>query len=90
VDILVTQEFVGICSKIVAERRTDDEWSQIESDDMFQSDSFVGGFDATEMAFCFSYYDPSGHEYWFQLTTGEIEDVAAGRVTSINARLAKK
>ena len=49
--VFVTNEFRELCSTIVAEARSDNEWAQIESDDMFQTAHFVGGFDATERAF---------------------------------------
>jgi hypothetical protein len=89
-NIQVTDEFRSICSEIVSQGKSDAEWAAIESDDMFQSQNFTGGFDATEMAFCFSYVDPSGVEYWFQLTHSELLEVAAGRKSSIEARLADK
>ena len=89
-NILVTEEFRGICSEIVSERKSDQEWAAVESDDMFQSEHFVGGFDATEQAFCFSYFDPSATEYWFQLTRSEIEEIAAGRRASFDVRAAEK
>lgn len=89
-NIPVTKEFRELCLEIAAEKRSDEEWAAIESDDMFQSQSFVGGFDATEMAFCFSYFDPAGSEYWFQLTRAQVVEVAAGEKTTIEARLADK
>lgn len=36
----------------------------IESDDMFQTQNYVGGFDATEMSFCFSYFDANRDEFY--------------------------
>lgn len=89
-NIPVTDEFKGVCSEIVAQGKTDDEWAAVESDDMFQTQNYVGGFDATEMAFCFSYFDPQGTEYWFQLTRSEVSEVAAGRKSSIELRPADK
>lgn len=89
-NIPVTDEFRDICSEIVSQAKTDEEWAAIESDDMFQSQNYVGGFDATEMAFCFSHYDPEGMEYWFQLTSSEVSQVATGKKNSIEARPAEK
>lgn len=86
----VTDEFRDVCSEIVSQAKTDKAWVAIESDDMFQSKNYVGGFDATEMAFCFSYYDPEGIEYWFQLTSSEVSEVPAGKKNSIEARPADK
>ena len=44
-------EFVEICGEIHAENLTVAEWREIESDDMFQSEHFCGGFEAIEDAF---------------------------------------
>jgi len=54
-----------ICREIIAENKTDLEWSQIESDDMFSSGPYEGGYDAIEQEFWFSYYAPDGTEFWF-------------------------
>ena len=72
--IAVTQELRDILRQILDEGRTPNDWATIESDDMFQSEHFCGGFDATERAFCFSLYHDNGKEYWFQIT---LEDVGA-------------
>ncbi|HRJ90468.1 MAG TPA: hypothetical protein PLN05_16810 [Pyrinomonadaceae bacterium] len=71
-NILVTKELESIFAMILLEDKSENEWAEIESDDMFQSKHFCGGFDATERAFCFSYYDDDGIEYWFQLSLSEI------------------
>jgi hypothetical protein len=71
-EIAVSHELLEICDKILAERRTTEEWAEIESDDMFQSPSYCGGFDADEGAFCFSFYDERRNEFWFQLTLEEV------------------
>jgi hypothetical protein len=71
-------EFRSLCREIVAENQTEEEWAEMESDDMFQSESYVGGYDADEEAFCFSHYAPDGEEYWFQVTLPEVQEVAAG------------
>ena len=76
----VDAEFASICRSIVSERRTQEEWAEIESDDMFQTENYVGGFDATEMEFCFSVWI-RGIEYWFQVSHDDIADIAAGNLT---------
>jgi hypothetical protein len=70
--IPVSEELLTIFRTIVAENKTEDEWAEIESDEMFQTGGFCGGFDATEKAFCFSYFDDNREEYWFQLGLDEI------------------
>lgn len=69
-EIQVTDELVEICRRIVAEDRSEDEWASMESDDMFQTQNYVGGFDATEGAFCFSFFGASRQELWFQMHAG--------------------
>lgn len=88
-DINVNQEFIMICKDILKEKRTEEEWAKFESDDMYQSESFVGGYDADEMAFCFSYYNTNGEEFWFQLTHSEIEKVVNGELSKLQSRPAE-
>ncbi len=87
--IEVPDEFKALCDRIVDKRKSKEEWAAIESDDMFQSKSFVGGFDAIENAFCFSFYDSEENEHWFQLTLDEMREIAEGRLTSFEVRLAE-
>jgi hypothetical protein len=87
-EIRVTEDFITLCEKILAAGKTAEEWAEVESDDMFQSTSFSGGFDADEMAFCFSYYDTQHDEFWFQLTMQEVADVVARRRHTIAVRAA--
>ena len=75
-----------IAREIVNEEKDDAEWSEIESDDMFQRGPYVGGYDATEQAFTFSYYDAADNEFWFQLTLDEIKDLAAGKRDAVDMR----
>lgn len=84
--IPISDALLTMLREIVLERRSEDEWALIESDDMFQGDGFEGGFDATERAFCFGCHDAGGREYWFQLTLAEVERLVAGEVLAIEAR----
>ena len=68
--IQVDDEFICICREIVAAGRTESEWAQYESDDLLRSARYEGGFDSTEMAFCFSLYD-DGKELRFQIPLHE-------------------
>ena len=87
--IVPDDEFLAICREIVSEDHSDEEWAEFESDDMFQTDSYCGGYDTTEEAFTFSYYTPDDQEYWFQLTLNEIRALAAGQQVPIEARPAE-
>ena len=85
----VTHELLMIFLEIIDQRLSENEWAKIESSDMFQTQSYCGGFDATEMEFCFSYYAPDGKEYWFQLpleTVNRLVDVGTGTVEAREAR----
>lgn len=89
-DIAVDQELKDICGKILAEQKDEDAWAAIESDDMFQTKNFRGGFDAAEMAFCFSYYDPARQEFWFQVTLPEVAEIASGKKISVEGNPAER
>jgi hypothetical protein len=89
VELKVDGVFREIARAIVSERNTDEEWAELESDDMFQEGPYVGGYDALEEAFTFSYYADDGREYWFQLMLAEIQEVAAGTRTTVDSRPAE-
>lgn len=84
--IEITDELRALLSQIVEVNKSGAKWSEFESDDAFQSDSFCGGFDATEQAFCFSYYDHDGREFWFQLTLEDIGQVLSDEKTELSVR----
>jgi hypothetical protein len=75
-----------LLKKILDEKLSEEQWKQIESSDMFQSENYIGGFDATEMAFTFSFYSPNGREFWFQLTLDEILMIDRGEIKEIDLR----
>lgn len=83
------KELRSICQSIVAEGLSLDQWAEIESDDMFQSASFCGGFDADEQAFLFSWYANDSKEYWFQLSMEEAVGIATGGSPQIVGRPAE-
>lgn len=47
-DFNITDELKNICKKIVNVNKTVEQWAEIESGDMFQTENFEGGFDADE------------------------------------------
>jgi len=87
--VQVGDELRQICRRILAQGLSEHEWAARESDDMFQSQAYTGGFDATEMAFCFSYYAPDGSEHWFQVTLAEVNEIAEGKLTEVTIRTAE-
>ena len=88
-NLQIGEEFKNLCAGIIAEQRDVNEWSLLESDDMFQSEHFVGGFDTEEAAFCFSYYSSEGTEHWFQITLAQVELIVLGNLTSVDTRPAE-
>lgn len=65
-------EFYIICKEILEENKNINEWAEIESDDLFHVGVYEGGFDATEMEFCFSVFE-NDNEYWFQFPLDLVE-----------------
>ena len=82
----IPNDLVLVCQQIIRENKSDDQWSEIESGDMFQQGSIHGGYEALERAFCFSYYAPTGEELWFQITLPEVEQIVNGQKQSVEAR----
>jgi len=76
----VDDEFIKICKLIEIDRKTDDEWSKIESSDMFQSEKYCGGYESIEQEFCFSYFAPEGREWWFQVSIEDVHKIVAGEL----------
>jgi hypothetical protein len=56
---------------------------------MFHRGPYVGGYDATESAFCFSRHGDDGSEAWFQLSLDQIEKIRGGELRAIEARPAE-
>jgi len=88
--LAVNEEFILICKQLLDKEKKETRWAEIESDDMFQSDSFVGGYDADEEAFCFSYYDEADKEYWFQVTLPQVVEIARGKRIDLEIRPAEE
>lgn len=83
---VLDSEFATIATEIVAQALSLEQWAEVESGDMFQSENYCGGFDATEMEFCFSHYDDNDQEWWFQCAIEVVEAVARGDNISVDMR----
>lgn len=88
-NIKVDEDFRIICLQIIKEDKSIETWAEWESDDMFSAGVYSGGFDATEMEFCFSTII-NEEEYWFQLPLSDIFKIIQNEVTEIKVRLAEK
>lgn len=88
--LIIDQELRHILFQIKNENKTLEEWAEIESSDMFQSENYCGGFDATENAFTFSYFAKDSVEYWFQFSLDELEAIHHLKISEIDLSLAVK
>lgn len=79
---LLQDSFKKIASLILLEDKTLEQWAEIEADDMFQEGNYVGGFDATEMEFCFSVYI-NDQEFWFQIPIEKIKLIESGEIREV-------
>jgi hypothetical protein len=55
---------------------------------MFERGRYVGGYEAVERAFTFSFQGDDG-ELWLQITLDEARAIAAGRQKAVRARPAE-
>lgn len=83
----IDEEFKNICRKILNMNLSINEWEKIESDDMFQTQHYEGGYDATENAFCFSFYDENKTEYWIQISLEEVKKILSNSIDYLEARI---
>ena len=79
----VDEELRRICQGIVSEGKSEEDWALVESDDMIQVGKYEGGYDATEMEFCFSVY-MDGAEYWLQFSLEQAKEIAGNGVDMID------
>ena len=84
---ILEKEFLSICEKILSENISEEEWAEIESCDMFQTEHYVGGFEAIEMEFTFSVYI-EGQEYWFQVPLKMIREIYNGSMIEVEIKKA--
>jgi hypothetical protein len=88
-ELVVDEELRNIARRISQQGRQLEDWRAIESDDMFQTEHYIGGFDATEDAFCFSFCPAAGREHWFQFSLDDAVRIADGHLTTLVARPAE-
>lgn len=87
--LMIDEEFKKICSEIISENKTDAEWKEIESCDMFQSEHYCGGYE--EDSFWFSFYDDtSSQEYWFGVQLSDLKKIINGKIKVVDMRIAEK
>ena len=79
-------DLIAICREIVETGRTEAEWAEVESDDLIQFGRYEGGFDATEMEFCF-HFSEDGKEFWLQISLSEVKIIASGDAVPLSFRV---
>ena len=84
--IKIDNEFLNICKEIINFGKTEEEWSNYDISDMFQTKHYCGGFDLIESEFTFSYFGLK-EEYWFQLSLKTINEICEGKIKEIKVRL---
>lgn len=86
-NLKVNNELKDILKEIKDLNKNLFEWRAIESSDMFQTQNFCGGFDATEDEFTFSYFTKN-NEYWFQISLLKLDKILKNEMKFI--KLIKK
>ena len=81
-------DFYSITEEIISEKKNIEEWAEMESDDMFHRGNYEGGFDSTEMEFCFRVII-NAVEYWFQLSLQQVEKIFLRQLDEVDVRLAE-
>ncbi|WP_342071441.1 hypothetical protein [Yoonia algicola] len=88
--VAVDAELRAHLDEIIRENKSEDEWSEIEADDWFQSKHYCGGYCADEHAFVFSLYRNDGQELWFQFPLSIVDEARKAEMYLFEARLADK
>ncbi len=89
-EIQIDEQLLNFMKEIEAEGKSRAQWAEVESCDWFQSDSYCGGYDADDEAFCFSYYHPDGREFWFQFSLEDVKKIVVGQIRQLTGRKASK
>ena len=85
-ELPVDAELRALCAEIAEWMRTEPDWVEDESSDMFQSEHYCGGWEGPEDGFTFSHYDATRTERWFSLSPDEVRAAASGALATVDAR----
>jgi hypothetical protein len=85
----VGSNILEICREIVEEGWSDAEWAKNESGDWFQYNDIVGGYDADEQAFLFSYYDID-EEWWLEFRLSDVPKILCGEIKWLKLSVPKR
>ncbi|MFW5828742.1 MAG: hypothetical protein ACOCXA_00640 [Planctomycetota bacterium] len=80
--IRIDDTILHFCREIMARNLDEETWADHEACDTFQTDRYCGGFDSTEMAFCFGVYDELGEEqYCFKFRLEQVPSILKRQIT---------
>ncbi len=80
--IRIDDTILRFCRDIVSRGLDEDTWADREACDTFLTDRYCGGFDASEMAFCFGVYDRVGEEICcFKFRLDQIPSILNKQIT---------
>ena len=82
----IGKSIISICREIQKSGWTEEQWEEAECDDWFQYNEIVGGYDADERAFLFSYYEPEG-EWWFRFSLSDVPKILNGKIDYLTLRI---
>ena len=85
--IPINEELKSICQQIINACKSLEEWTEIKSDDLFQTSLFEGGIDTTANILVFGYY--GDEEYSFQLSLDQVRKIYNGDLFDLTWSIAK-
>jgi hypothetical protein len=87
--IRIDEDMKSIAKSIHEMNLSSEQWAARESDDEFQHGKYCGGYDKDEEAFCFSWWDADGDEFWFQFTLDEARMMIEGTLGELQGMCAE-
>ncbi len=81
-EVQVNDELKSICKDIVDENKSAEQWKQSGSGELYQTDNYCGGYEASTGVFSFSLYKDD-KEYWFDLQLSAISEIVKGNKKTI-------
>jgi hypothetical protein len=77
-NLILDDEFRAICREIITEYDRKGDASLVESDDLYQTSCYCGGWQPEDRRFWFSFYAPDGGDYIFSFSLEDARMVASG------------
>jgi len=81
--VKIDPELIRVCQQIQAMDRSEEEWTECESVDMFQTDSLCGGFDACDRLFTFGRYEDGEEVYAIQISLDQVPLITRGIMRAV-------